>query len=116
MTPQIQNATPKGSLVVVRSQHSYNSLIMGAYAGYVRFWVGVVDGAKRDGTAIRVRRKGGYVHRITLQDEVMAIPAAKMVGVLPELVLAEMGESYDELGEVRTALLAAINALATAEG
>ncbi len=108
MTEQIENATPKGSFIIVRRETSYNTMWMGAYSGHTRFIPAVVTKASRTGVAKHVEFKHSSA-RLDRYDTVLAIPAEKMAGHSPYTVLKSLEQDYDTIQEVRAALLAVLS-------
>lgn len=101
----------KGDLIVVRQQRTYNNLLMGAYAGYVRFVPAIVTSASCAGTVTKYHTKTSNPVKLQSGDTVLVCGAKVLQGVSPLALRDALEASYDDMASVKTAILAGVQSL-----
>jgi len=104
-------AASKGDFVVIRQQRTYNNLLMGAYAGSVRFVPAIVTSASCGGTVTKYHTKTSNPVKLQHGDTVFVCGAKVLQGVSPLALRDALEASYDDMATLKSAILAGVQSL-----
>ena len=110
-SPRVTNAASKGDFIVVRQQRTYNNLLMGAYAGSVRFVPAIVSNASCAGTVTKYETKTSNPVKVQHNDTVMVCGENVLRGASPLALRDALDASYEDLASIKTAILTTVQSL-----